>query len=342
MSNIERNNVLLTCAGRRNYLVEFFKQALDGKGKVVCTDCSLQAPAMAEADVAIKVPRVYEKNYVDTILNICKDNSIGLVVSLNDLDLPILSERAADFKNINVALSVSKKSVIDICFDKIKTIEFLKSLGLKAPLTYTNFDSAKEAIQNGILKFPLVLKPRWGSGSIGLEFPQDMEELELSFNLLKKKLSNTILKQASSQDWQNAIMIQERLPGEEYGLDVVNDFNSKNVAVFVKRKIRMRAGETDIAQSVDIPTLVDIGKRISENLAHIGNLDCDIFYDGQDAYVLEMNPRFGGGYPFTQYAGANIPKAYIAWAKQESPSIDCFNFNFGKTFSKCDRLVEIK
>ena len=94
--------------------------------------------------------------------------------------------------------------------------------------------------------------------------------------------------------------------------------------------------------SVEIPELAELGKLIAAKLQHIGNLDCDIFYDGREACVLEMNPRFGGGYPFTQCSGANIPKAYLAWAKGEAAGKDCFNFQVGKIFSKCDRLVEIK
>ena len=337
-----KNNVLLTCAGRRNYLVDFFKKALSGNGKVVCTDCSKTASTMAEADIALEVPRVYEPNYVDEILSICKKFDIALVVSLNDLDLPVLSKSAHKFKDIGVSLSVSDNSVIDICFDKLKTADFLASIGLKAPKTFTSISAAKCALDSGVLKFPMVVKPRWGSGSIGLEFPRDFEELELSFKLLQKKLSRTILREASQADWDNAIVIQEQLKGQEYGLDIVNDFSGKNAAVFVKRKIRMRAGETDIAESVEIPELAELGKLIATKLQHIGNLDCDIFYDGKEACVLEMNPRFGGGYPFTQCSGANIPKAYLAWAKGEAAKKDCFNFQVGKIFSKCDRLVEIK
>lgn len=337
-----RSNVLLTCAGRRNYLVDFFKKALSGRGKVVCTDCSKTAPAMAEADIAVLVPRIYEPNYTEELLDICRRFDIALLVSLNDLDLPILSRNAKKFKEMGVALSVSDSSVIDICFDKLKTAKFLESIGLKAPKTYTSICEAKSALKSGELSLPAVLKPRWGSGSIGLEFPQSLEELELAFELLQKKLSRTILREASQADWDNAIVIQEQLKGQEYGLDIVNDFSGKNAAVFVKRKIRMRAGETDIAESVEIPELAELGKLIAAKLQHIGNLDCDIFYDGKEACVLEMNPRFGGGYPFTQCSGANIPKAYLAWANGERASEDCFNFQIGKTFSKCDRLVEIK
>src|SRR5690606_39789094 len=91
--------------------------------------------------------------------------------------------------DLSAKVIVSDSSVIDICFDKIKTRDFLASIGLNTPQTFTNYNQALLAIKKGQLTFPLVLKPRWGSASIGIEFPESLEEFELSYNLLMIKLN---------------------------------------------------------------------------------------------------------------------------------------------------------
>ena len=331
-------NILFTCAGRRTYLLKYFKEQLNGDGKVIATDMQLSAPALSAADFAEQVPAVYAENYIDVTLDVCKKHDVKLLISLNDLELPILSADRARFEEIGVTLVVSEQEAIDICFDKFKTAEFIKSLGLKTPLTYTDFNQAVAAIEAGTLKFPLVLKPRWGSGSIGIEFVEDMEEMEIVYHLLQKKIKKTILATASVGD--DYILIQEKIAGPEYGLDIMNDLKGNHIAVSVKQKLAMRAGETDKAVTVDNAEIREMGAVIGKNLKHIGNLDCDILERDGDYYVLELNPRFGGGYPFSYEAGVNMPKAIIEWAKGNEIDPSILKPVYGKTFAKCDYLVE--
>jgi len=335
-------NILFTCVGRRNYLVNYFKEALNGNGTVIGTDASDLAPALAECDKKIVVPRVSEDSYIPTILDICTKNDVKLVVSLNDLDLPVLSANAEKFEEIGVELAVSNKDIIDICFDKSKTEKFLRSIGLKTAISYFTPEEALEAVSKAEASFPMVVKPRWGSGSIRLELVENAKQLELAYALSKEKITSTILGRVSQTDINKCLVIQPALKGEEYGMDIVNNFNCDNVGVFVKRKIRMRAGETDMAQSCRNEKIEEIGKIIAKHLRHKGMLDCDLFWDGKDAYIIDMNPRFGGGYPFTNCAGVNVPKAYLNWAIGKSAPSDCFEFIPEMTFSKCDRLVRVK
>lgn len=103
----------------------------------------------------------------------------------------------------------------------------------------------------------------------------------------------------------------------------------------------MRAGETDKAISVIDERFNQIGKIIGENLKHIGNLDCDVFEHNGDLYVLELNPRFGGGYPFSHEAGCNTVKAYVEWLKGNSKFSQFSNYKEGLMFSKCDRMLRV-
>ena len=334
-------NILFTCAGRRTYLLKYFKENLSEGDKVVATDMQLSAPALQAADVKIQVPAVYDPNYVDITLGICKEQKIDLLLSLNDLELPILSENKARFEALGVKVVVSDPEVIDICFDKYKTTQWVESLGLHAPKTYVRLEDAKRALAAGEVSFPLFMKPRWGSGSIGLESISDMEELDIYYHLLFKKIKKTILATASVGD--EYIMIQEKLTGAEFGLDIMNDLEGNNVGVSVKQKLAMRAGETDKAVTLDLPEVREMGRKIGHALKHIGNLDVDIMQRANGDYcVLELNPRFGGGYPFSYEAGVNMPKAIISWAKGEKVDPAILVPVYDKMFSKNDYLMEIK
>lgn len=199
----------------------------------------------------------------------------------------------------------------------------------------------KNSLVNGDIAFPLFMKPRWGSGSIGLETIGDMEELEIYYHILMKKIKKSILATASVGD--EYIMIQEKLTGEEFGLDVMNDLDGNNVGVSVKRKLAMRAGETDKAITVDLPEVREMGAAIGRNLKHIGNLDVDIMQRSNGDYcVLELNPRFGGGFPFSYEAGVNFPLALIKWLRGEKIDYRILQPLYGVMYAKNDYLMEIK
>ena len=334
-------NILFTCAGRRTYLLKYFRENMQKGDKIVATDMQLSAPALQAADVKLQVPAVYADNYVDMTLKICKDYQIEALISLNDLELPILAESKERFEAIGVKVIVSSPEVIDICFDKYKTAQWIESIGLQSPKTYVRLQDAKDALEKGEISFPLFMKPRWGSGSIGLESIADMEDLDLYYNILFKKIKKTILATASIGN--EYIIIQEKLTGNEFGLDVMNDLNGQHVAVSVKQKLAMRAGETDKAVTRDLPIVRDMGAIIGKNLKHIGNLDVDIMQRANGDYcVLELNPRFGGGFPFSYEAGVNLPKAIIEWVKGNTVDPSILLPQYDRTFAKNDYLVEIK
>lgn len=334
-------NILFTCAGRRTYLLKYFKENLSKGDIIIATDMQLSAPALQVADVKIQVPAVYDPQYIDITLSICKEQTIDALISLNDLELPILAENKTRFDALGVRVIVSDPAVIDIAFDKYKTAKWVESLGLNAPKTYVRLEDAKKALASGEIAFPLFMKPRWGSGSIGLETIDDMEELDIYYHLLMKKIKKTILATASVGD--EYIMIQEKLTGKEFGLDVMNDLEGNHVAVSVKQKLAMRAGETDKAVTVDLPEVRELGATIGRNLHHIGNLDVDIMQRANGDYcVLELNPRFGGGFPFSYEAGVNLPLAIIKWLRGEKVPADMLQPEYGRMFAKNDYLMEVK
>jgi carbamoyl-phosphate synthase large subunit len=335
-------NVMLTCAGRRHYLVQFFREALGNQGKVFAGDATLEAPALQAADESFLLPPIKHSDYFDKLLNICQQKQVRLIIPLNDLELPYLARQRDRFLEIGTIPVVSSPEVIDICFDKFATFQFLQNLGISAPKTYLSLDEARQAIAQGEITFPLVVKPRWGSASIGIEYPEDDEELELAYRFVKKLLGRSFLAEVSSSDPERCILIQERLTGQEHGLDIINNLDGAYITTFVKRKLTMRGGETDRAVTIENAEIQQLGEKIGQKLGHIGNLDCDVMVGPKGFSVLELNPRFGGGYPFSQMAGANIPAALIAWANGTQPDESWLRVEANIKSSKCDRLVTIQ
>ncbi len=334
-------NVLLTCAGRRNYLVNFFREALEGRGRVLAVDAAAEATALQEADAAFLAPPVTDPDYPDFLLDLCRSEKVRLLVPLNDLELPVLARRREEFLAAGTIPVVSRADVVDLCFDKWAAHLFLENIGLQPPRTFLCPDEARQALERGEISFPLVVKPRWGTASIGLEFPADAEELDLALRLGRMRLQRTSLGAVSSADPERSLIIQERLDGEEYGLDVVNDLTGRHVTTFVRHKLAMRAGETDRAVTVAHRGLEEVGRRLGEALGHIGNLDCDVFVCGERLRVLELNPRFGGGYPFSHGAGADLPATLLAWAAGKLPDPRWLALRPQVMAGKCDRILRL-
>jgi carbamoyl-phosphate synthase large subunit len=312
-------NILITSAGRRVYLVEYFKKALGQNGNVIAADMQITAPALKRADDYFILPEANEINYMKELLRFCKLKKIDVIISVNDFELPILARYKKLIESAGIKLLVSNKEIIDICFDKLKTFNFLTNHSILSPLTYSSLESLNRAIERKEIQFPITLKPRWGSASVGVSFAENTEELLLSKKLLEIQLSKSILTNASMKDINGAILFQEKISGKEYGLDILNDFDGSFVTCVIKEKLSMRSGETDKAVIREDQELFNVGKEIATKLRHLGTLDCDILEKDGKFYVLELNPRFGGGYPFSYEAGVDIPDAYVKWLKGEKP-----------------------
>jgi carbamoyl-phosphate synthase large subunit len=334
-------NVLLTSVGRWRQTVWAFRDALRGGGRVLACDFSGDAPALQEADAGFVVPRVDDERYINTLLGICEEHHVDLLIPALEIELPPLVMNRERFARIGTTPIVSSRKVIDTCFDKMETARFLRDCDLAVPHTHDSLDAARDALSRNDLTFPVVVKPRWGVSSIETEFPEDAEELELAYKLVRKRIARTFLAAVSATDPEHSVLIQEQLFGEEYGLDIVNDLSGQYVTTFTKRKLRMRAGQTDRAVTIHNESLERLGRRIGQSLRHIGNLDCDVFVTEAGNHVIDLNPRFGGGYPFSHVAGANLPAALIAWAQGEKPDPEWLKIEPGIVISRADDYVVI-
>lgn len=330
-------NVLLTCAGRRHYLSSYFQEALSNSNKVIGTDMNLSAPALQACDAAYKVPEVFASNYLDVLKEVIIKEKVDMVFSLNDLEIGLLSKnRDAIEQETGATLYVPPINSLTVCEDKWLTYQFSQQIGILSPATFLWVEAAISALERGEVQFPLIVKPRWGSASIGLYFVDSIADLQSKFEACIQAVSQSALIALGAE---SSIIIQEVIEGPEYGVDLLYGKDEQFIGFTAKKKLAMRAGETDKAVTVDPAPFTSIVEKISRALPHRGNLDCDFLERDGQLYLLEFNPRFGGGYPFTHLSGANHVQMLLD--DYQGKTLQPYIYQVGKSFAKCDTLVEV-
>ena len=287
-------NILILSAGTRNKVVEYFKKNVGDGGKVVATDCSNLAPAVYEADVFYLVPRITAPGYIEQILYICVKEKIDGVFSLIDPELSLLARERERFLAVGATPILSDYELVETCFDKYRMFELLTGMGIPTGQCYLSKEDFYRDRQKGRIDYPVFVKPVRGSASLNINKVSSDQELETLFHLY------------------DDLMIQEFMDGQEYGADVYVDMISgKCTSIFVKKKIKMRAGETDKSVSVKNPELFELIRKFVEKCGFCGMIDIDLFEIGGVFYISEVNPRFGGGYPHAYACGVNMPSQVL-------------------------------
>jgi carbamoyl-phosphate synthase large subunit len=313
-------NVLITSVGRCNRLLRDFRRALPEGGLLFAADASAAAPALCEADRTFLIPPCSDPSYVDRLLNICGEHDVALLVPRLDQEYAVLAGQRARFIALGTVPVVSEPHVLALCQDKVASNQFLADCGLRTPSTWLSLAEACQALDRGEASYPVVVKPRFGVASVGFEEVSDAHELALVYDLAVTRAARH---RPSSERVrpEESVLIQERLAGVEYGIDVINDLDGRYVTTFARRKLQMRWGNTDRAVTVDSAPLAALGRTLGERLGHVGCLDCDVFvFPDSPPVVVDLNPRVGGGLLFSHMAGANLAEALLAWRYGESPT----------------------
>lgn len=287
-------NILILSAGTRDKVVQYFKKELAGKGRVIATDCSNLAPAVYEADAFYLVPRITEPGYLDVVLDICKKEKIAGVFSLIDPELSLLAKERERFLSVGTTPVISDYELVETCFDKYRMFEMLRNMQIPTAKCYIEKEAFYRAEESGEISYPVFVKPVRGSASIHINKVGSKKEIEVLCDLY------------------DDLMMQEYMDGTEFGADVYVDMISgKCTDIFVKKKIKMRAGETDKSVSFKDEKLFALIRDFVEECGFRGMIDIDIFEIDGVYYISEVNPRFGGGYPHAYACGVNMPAAVI-------------------------------
>ena len=287
-------NILILSAGTRDKIVQYFKKALRGRGKVVATDMSDLAPAVYEADKFYQVPRITAPGYLDVVFDICKRERITAVLSLIDPELSLLAQHEDEFKTLGVTVIGSSYELCERSLDKYEMYKWLLEHGYKCAKSYMDLDAFNQAVAAGEVAYPVFVKPACGSASISVSKAED------------EKVTNFLFCNGEG------MMIQEFLNGQEIGADVYIDMVSGEVvSIFTKKKLVMRAGETDKAVSFKDEKLFALIEQFVQESGYRGQIDIDIFEIDGEYYISEVNPRFGGGYPHAYESGCDHMKLIV-------------------------------
>lgn len=287
-------NILILSVGTRNKIIQYFKQELKGIGNIVATDMSELAPAIYEADKYYIVPEMTDPEYLDVVIEICQKEQITGVLSLIDPELSFLARNKKKFENVGTTVIGSSYDLCEMALDKYQMYNWLNEHGYKCAKSYIDRSLFYEDVKENKIAYPVFVKPVCGSASIAVSKVHDKETLELLFK------------------HHDGLMIQEYLNGQEIGADVYIDIISGEVvSIFTKKKIKMRAGETDKAVSFKDSRLFELIELFVKEAGYTGQVDIDIFDIEGDYYISEVNPRFGGGYPHAYECGVNHIKLIV-------------------------------
>lgn len=287
-------NILILSAGTRNKIVQYFIKTLNDKGKVIATDMSNLAPAIYEADKYYIVPKMTAPEYLEVVLDICKKEEINGVLSLIDPELSFLAKNREKFEAIGTTVIGSSYALCEMSLDKFQMYNWLKTHGYRCAKSYIDKDIFFADVDAEMITYPVFVKPARGSASISISKVYDRETIELLFA------------------HEDGLMIQEFLDGQEIGADVYIDMVSHEViSIFTKKKLKMRAGETDKAVSFKDEKLFALIEQFVKDAGYNGQIDIDIFDVNGDYYISEVNPRFGGGYPHAFESGADHMKLIV-------------------------------
>ena len=285
-------NCLMLSAGRRCELLKDFRKTMGDKGKIIATDISVTAPAIYMADKYYIVPRIDDANYIPTILDICKKEEIQAVTTLIDPEIMILAEHRKEFEEIGVEVLAPYKETAELCFDKFRMFQYLKEKNIRTVLTYGDIESFEEGIAKKEIDFPVFVKPRKGSGSVGA----------------RKIINMDHLKEAMMQD--PSLIIQEFM-GDALDIDAdiyVDTISNQAVALFSKRKLETKIGGASKTVSFKDEKLNQFASKALEVFKFNGPIDMDLWYKDGEYYLSEINPRFGGGYLHAYGAGVDFIK----------------------------------
>lgn len=314
-------NILITCAGRRGYLVEYFREVVAPLGgRVVTANSEYHAAGLLAGDPRYVVPRIDDPAYIPRLLEIAESEEVGLVLSLFDIDLPVMAAARDRFRAIGAEVAISDPEVIEIANDKWRMFRFLTEHGVPTPQTWLDPAEAAAAVAQGAARFPLFVKPRWGMGSMGVARVETPEALMQAHERALREVEQSYLAMMSPGELARSVLIQEFVGGIEYGADVFNDLSGAHLATAVKRKISSRPDGADFAVTVDAPEVAALCARLAGLLRHRGNLDVDVIQPEEGPpQVIELNARFGGGYPFSHLAGARFPRALVKMVRGQTP-----------------------
>lgn len=287
------SNILISSAGKRvELLLEFqreLRKAVPG-GRVIAVDLNpAMSPACHVADAAFAVPRVTDPGFSDSLLDICLREGVRLVIPTIDTELAVLARERRRFAAHGIEIMVSDPEFIATCRDKRLTMRLFEQLGIRNPAPRDKHHPV----------FPMFAKPYDGSLSANIHILRSPDELTAEIMANPKLMFMEYI---------------DRSVYKEYTVDLYYGADGCVRSIVPRERIEIRSGEVNKGAARK-NYLVDYLRSRMGRLEGVRGCICvQLFHRPADNDVagIEINPRYGGGYPLSYYAGANFPAAMIA------------------------------
>lgn len=286
------HNILITSAGKRVALTRYFKETLCRfypDAKVFTTDMNPEmAPAGYASDGCFKVPRVTSPDYPDILLNICKKNEVGMVIATIDTELLLLADLKESFRRLGIMVIVSDRNFVEVCRDKRNTGSFFERHGIRVPREIDKYHPT----------FPLFAKPYDGSLSTNLHYIKTVDELTQEILDDPKLLFMEYI---------------DKKVYQEFTVDMYYGKDNRVKCIVPRERIEIRAGEINKGRTVKNGILTFLKEKLGYVKGCVGCICVQLFFhpETEDMVGIEINPRFGGGYPLSFMAGGNYPELLI-------------------------------
>lgn len=322
-------NILFTSVGRRVELIQVFRDTANEMGislNIIGVDVSNEAPALSFCDNAITVCYISDKNYIPSLLSICKEEKIDCLIPTIDTDLLLLSKNKSSFEEIGTKVLISDTDKIEICRDKNYTSNYFISLGLKAPFTINNIEDFENCLIEDNIAFPVFIKPKNGSSSIDAYKAENITELKSYANKIKDYI------------------IQPFISGREYTIDIFCDYEGNPVYITPRERLAVRAGEVLKTQIVQDDVMIHEMQILIEDYKPCGQITVQLIRDEvmDKDYYIEINPRFGGGAPLSMKAGANSAEAIFKMLNGQKLNYIENAATDGAMYCRFDQSVRVK
>jgi len=285
-------NILITSVGRRVSLVRGFQKELKKlfpNSKVIASDSVPELSAACHvADSFFKVLKLNDPNYIDFLIKKCIEQNISLVIPTIDTELLILAKSKKLLESNGIKTVISSEDFILKCRNKRIIHEFFKSRDINVAREYSKKD----------YKLPLFIKPEDGSRSVD------------TYKILKKE---DLIDYHFSNDKFMFLEYLNHDEFDEYTCDLYYNQEHNLKCVVPRKRIEVRDGEVYKALAVKNELITYIKSRLDFVEGVVGCLTAQFFMHKTNGkiYGIEINPRFGGGYPLSYLAGANFQKWLI-------------------------------
>ena len=284
--------VVITSIGKRVGLIKHLKKSFT----VIGVDATEENVGKEFVDIFYKIPLCNSADYIDVLKNICVNENVKGLIPLYEGEFEILDRYRNEFKNIGTELILSDEEILKICKDKEKTYLWTVNENILSPKVYIDAEIEKIITYGDEEKLPLIIKPRDGMGSSNVFIANTIKELEFFKEYVKDSI------------------VQQYIKGNEYTVDTLMDFQGNPIYIVPRKRDEVRSGEVSKSTVVIDHEIINLNRKVIESLNKQGRVIGPytiqfIRSECGKLYLLEINPRFGGGVPLAFESGADYGNA---------------------------------